>query len=460
MLIHRFHTTTLSINTYLIGDDTIKRAAIIDPTRDVEPYIKYAHQMGLEITDIIETHIHADFISGSKELKYRLNEQPTIHCSIMGGPEWTPSYLDKKVRHGDEIVIGSIRLKAFHTPGHTPEHLIWLCYDGARSLHTPCLAFTGDLLFVGSVGRPDLLGKQITEYLANQLYQSLFVALSQLPDFLEILPGHGAGSLCGKGLSNRPTTTLGYERLFNPFLVRLPFEDWIKNLQKDAPAIPINFQRIKKINVMGPQLLSKTTPSEKEKPLIIDVRGPEAYAEQHIKESINIPFSQSFCNWVSSLLDEDIPLGIVASSPIQLHETIKNLHLIGFDTIAMQMTWEDQKAKHLYPTDTLAVLDVEGLAEKINHPEEALYIIDVRTPSEWQAGHIKEAHHIELARVIEQMDQIPKEAFIPVICGSGYRASVIASLLKNHGFNAANVKGGMVAWKKAMLPLEKNHFAT
>lgn len=444
MLLHTFYTPGLSIYSYLIGDLHTKRAVIVDPTREIEPYIKFAEKEGLNITDIAETHVHADFVSGAKELKQRLNNKPIIHCSALGGEEWIPNYADKRVMNGDEIDLGGVRLQALHTPGHTPEHIIWLCYDQRRSQETPCLALTGDLLFVGSVGRPDLLGKSETAKLAKQLYHSLFDILAPLPDFLEIYPAHGAGSLCGKGLSARSSSTLGYERLFNPFLVKRPLEKWEELLESDIPAAPANFQRLKRVNLQGP--MKKTSDSS----LFIDVRSPEQFAKAHIAGSINVPLGHSFCNWIGSVISQETSFGLVVERQEQLPDLIAKLHLIGFDVIGQQLIWDESHLKTQFSIETLPLVDVDTLAEKLSQQ----YVLDVRTPAEWHAGHIPGAHHLELALVSENLNQIPKEEAIAVICGSGFRASIIASLLKRNGYqNVANVRGGMNAWNNANQPV-------
>src|SRR5437867_6302647 len=199
----------LAIASYLVADEKSKQAAVIDPVRDVEEYLRLAASNGnLKIEHILETHVHADFVSGAVELKARLNGAAQIHCSGMGGAEWTPKYADHVVRDGDEVRLGSIRLRALHTPGHTPEHICWELFDDSRSKDTPWLIFTGDFLFVGDVGRPDLLGEEARKQLAHQLYQSTFDRFKSLPDFVEVFPAHGAGSLCGKAIGSRRSSSL------------------------------------------------------------------------------------------------------------------------------------------------------------------------------------------------------------------------------------------------------------
>lgn len=449
MILETFYTPGLAIYSYLLGDAASRRAVVIDPTRNVEDYLAFARQQGLQITDIIETHVHADFASGAKELKHQLQGKPTIHCSAMGGKEWIPQYADHPIQNGDVLQLGGLHLQAVHTPGHTPEHVMWLCFDDARSRTSPCLAFTGDFLFVGGVGRPDLLGEDEVKKLASQLYHSLFTVLEALPDYLEIYPGHGAGSLCGKGLSARPTSTLGYERLFNPSLAKKPFEQWVGVLLQGIPAAPPNFQRLKQLNIQGSELLSEQSYHKGSAEMVIDLRHPEEYAKGHIKDSVNIPLGSAFSNWVGAVLTENVALGIVGNTADQIAEAERTLLLIGFDRIVQRVVWNDS-----IPSASLPLETVKRLADKLNATPERVYVLDVRTPAEWHSGHIKGAHHIELTNILKEMHRIPTSDDVNVICGSGYRASVVASLLKKQGYKTvANVQGGMSAWRSAGLPM-------
>lgn len=457
MLLHTFFQPGLAINSYLVGDADKKQAVMIDPARDVEPYLDYAKQAGLEISDIVETHVHADFISGSKELKHRLQNKPVIHCSALGGAQWIPSYADKHVMDGYEIHVGTVRLKALHTPGHSPEHVIWLCYDTTCCNDAPCLAFTGDFLFVGSVGRPDLLGEYATKEMVRDLYDSVFVKLSKFPDYLEIFPAHGAGSLCGKILNARPSSTLGYERLSNPFLVPQSIEKWSEWAVQDLPASPRNFQRIKKMNAKGARLLSEEGTGDEQPSLVVDVRNPELFAKAHIQHSLNIPRGASFCNWAGSVIAEDIPIELVVENLEQLSETIKDLKLIGLDRISRHIIWDDGQTAEEFPIESTPLATVETVEKKLESLGKSIYVLDVRTPSEWKAGHIEGAHLIQLAQLKENMHQLPKEAFIYTICGSGLRGSVAASLLLKYDYpHVANIAGGMNAWKKAGYALASN----
>ncbi len=457
MFFQRIFTSGLAINSYLIGDEKTKRCVVIDPTRNVVPYIMQAQNAGLDITDILETHVHADFVSGAKELKHQLNGKPRIYASGMGGSQSVPAYADQIVQHGFQLKIGDVRLEAIHTPGHTFEHVAWLCYDDSRSSKTPWFAFTGDCVFVGSVGRPDLLGENEVSALSSQSYHTLFDTLATLPDFVEILPGHGEGSSCGKSLKARPSSTFGYERLFNPYFKKESRDVWTKNLLKGLAPPPPYFQRVKKINLQGPSLLSslKTLKwhEEKEAPelnklFLMDIRHPESFASSHIQGSLNIPFSSSFCQWAGWMLPDKLPIGLIAESTCLYCEAVDQLRLMGFDQEIWVILLGKEKEKMESSLSSFKVMDAEEVAKQ------QLYILDVRTPEEWQSGHIPEAHHVELIHLETVCQQLPHDQSIALVCRSGIRASLAASLLKKHGFPLViNIRGGMQAWKQAGLPM-------
>lgn len=449
MYLHHILTPGLGINSYILGDKESKRAVIIDPTRQVVPYILNAQEEGFNITDIIETHVHADFVSGARELKHQLNEKPIIHCSGMGGEEWIPHYADRKVQHGDKLIIGKIRLEALHTPGHTPEHLCWVCYDESRSAESPWFIFTGDCLFVGSVGRPDLLGEKESRTLAKKLYHSLFDVLGILPDFVEILPGHGSGSLCGKSLGGAETSTMGYERRYNRYMKQTSEDEWIEEVLKGLPPAPRYFKKLKKVNVQGPPLVSSltnqlSTPQNQRGSdlFLVDIRLPEGFALSHIPGSINIPFSQTFYHWAGHFLPEEQPIGIVTENKHIISEVVNMLHMIGFDQEISFIIF-DPKENGLA---SFSMMDSTQLGQKIG--EELPVVVDVRTDEEWKTEHIPHALHFELDELESRINELNREAPTVLVCRSGMRASTAASLLEKAGFSSVfNLRGGMQAWK-------------
>jgi hydroxyacylglutathione hydrolase len=384
----------------------------------------------------------------------------------MGGKEWTPPYADHVVSDGDEVAIGSLRLKAVHTPGHTPEHVMWMVYDDTRSREVPWLVFTGDFLFVGDVGRPDLLGEEARRQLAHQLYHSVFDVLSPLPEFTEVFPAHGAGSLCGKAIGSRRSSTLGFERRFNASLKPATETEWTDRLLKGMPLAPPYFRRMKKLNAEGPPVLGAELPGQKrfsakevherlcEHCLVVDVRSKEAFAAAHIPGSINIPLGPSLPTWAGWVLPYDKRLLIVPSQPADVPTVVTHLIRVGLDQIGGYMedgldAWES----HGFEIAQLESLSVHALAEQLRGEDGARpFVLDVRTGSEWEGGHIEGAHHIHGGLLQERIGEVPTDRPVAVICGTGYRGSIAASFLKSRGYrDVANVLGGMSAWKAAGL---------
>jgi hydroxyacylglutathione hydrolase len=458
MFVKQFYEPNLAIYSYLIGDSLSKKCAVIDPHRLITPVVEFIQEDQWDVTHILETHVHADFVSGSRELKHHLGGRPLICCSPLGDKTWYPSYADQAVQEGDEIRLGShLRLQAKHTPGHTPEHIIWLGFDESRDIEVPRLAFTGDLLFVGGVGRPDLLGESQFEFLAKELYDSLFTRLASLPDSIEILPAHGAGSLCGKSMSTKSTSTLGHERQFNPSLQPRPQEQWIQELQKNMPTAPASFSRIKRINVEGPVLMSENYHSlihllsyQLTNTFSIDVRDPLSFAEKHMKNTINIPMGQQFCNWAGMIVPADFPLTFILPDSQMTEPLAQLLWLVGFEKIVGYRLWEEIIQDPEVDLESLPSIPPSRVLE------EPYLVIDVRSPAEWESGHIPNARHIELSKLLQAIPEIPKDQPIATTCGSGYRGSIAASLLRKGGFShVANIQGGMQAWEQAHLPVIK-----
>ena len=466
MLLYQRFIPGLAIASYLVGDERTGEAAVVDPTRDIGDYLTFAEENDLHIRHVLETHVHADFISGARELKARLNNEPVIHCSGMGGAEWTPRYADHVIQDGDEVKVGTMRLKALHTPGHTPEHVSWALYDDTRSKDIPWLIFTGDFLFVGDVGRPDLLGAEAQRKLAHQLYESVFDKLPVLPDITEIFPSHGAGSLCGKAISSRRSSTVGFERKFSPVLVQKPEEQWIGELMSDMPLAPPYFRRMKKVNQEGPAILGPELPGLKrvsakeihervcDKCLILDVRSKEAFAAAHIPGAINIPFGAQLATWAGWVLPYDRPIQLVVDNAAQVPEVVTHLIRVGFDDIQGYMqggmdNWETSG----YPLTTLSTISVQQLQSQLAESRDRTTVLDVRTDKEWNSGHIDGAIHIHGGKLQESFAVVPKNKPVAVVCGSGYRASIASSFLKREGYaDVTNVVGGMSAWKAAGLP--------
>lgn len=461
MLFYRRTIPGLAIHSYVIGDENTKECVVIDPVRDVEDYIAIAEKNGMEIKHILETHVHADFVSGAVELKARLNNVPKIHCSGMGGTQWIPSYADHVVQDGDEIKVGNLTFKAIHTPGHTPEHVMWALFENGEIQKL----FTGDFLFVGDVGRPDLLGKEEMEKLSHQLYHSVFSKLNTFPDKTEVRPAHGAGSLCGKSLGKAPSSTLGQEREVNPALKKKSENHWINDLMKEMPPVPKYFPRMKRVNVTGAPIIGENIPGQRaltaaelkseisKGSIILDVRSKESFAAAHVPGSINIPFSPQLATWAGWILPDNVPIVLILDDDAQLEHTVRPLVRVGFDNILGYLdggigAWENH-AEDIDHLKTISSHDLhEWLVKDPNH-----FVLDVRTDAEWNAGHITNAMHIHAGLVQSNLEKLPKDKHISIVCGSGFRASIVASLLMRAGFeNVSNVFGGMTAWKEEGFP--------
>ncbi|MEC7839825.1 MAG: MBL fold metallo-hydrolase [Chlamydiota bacterium] len=468
MFFYKHYTPGLAINSFIIADLKTRKCAIIDPTRDVHEYVAIIEKENLSLVAILETHVHADFISGALELKNNFSEKPKIYCSGMGGEEWTPKYADVVVSNGDELSLGEIRFKVVHTPGHTPEHIMWALYDDTRSSDVPWILFTGDFLFVGAVGRPDLLGKKEFELLSHQLYRSVFKTLADFEAYTEIYPSHGAGSMCGKSLASRSSSTVGYEKHFNESLQYLPETEWVENLMRDMPPSPPYFSRMKSVNVEGAPVigdkfksLKQLTPQELQEfslegATILDIRSKESFSSSHIPGSINIPFSVNIATWAGWKLKYDVPIILVTEEKMHLEEVVLNLLRVGFDTIEGCLeggisSWE----KEGLATNHITTYSVQDLA-KLLKEKASLRLIDIRQDDEWASGHIPTAEHIPLENIEKRIDELNKDDHIVVICGSGYRASIAASILKKSGrSHVSNVLGGMTAWQKESFPVDR-----
>lgn len=463
MLIRHFFTPGLAIHSFLVIDEASRKGAVIDPTRNIQPFLTAAAQEGIKITAILETHVHADFMSGAVDLKTALDGTALIYSSGLGGKEWTPGYADKILKDRDVLSLGSVRLEAWHTPGHTPEHVIWVAYDEKRSKEIPLAAFTGDLLFVGAVGRPDLLGPKAEEALAKQLYHSLFQTLEPLPDSLEVFPSHGAGSLCGKNIGAGPSTTLGYERKCNPGLEKKPFDLWMKSLQDEMPTPPSYFKRMKAENVMGAKLsaskqtLKNLAPEQvkvfRENAIFVDTRRPDEFSLASLPGAVNIPPSPMFPFWAAIAIDPAKEIVLIVENGDEAPPLIQALKLVGLDSISgvcalSQWSFEEKK-EMLKPAPQIDVEEVHSHLERY-------YVLDVRNDREWGAGHIRGSHHHELTHVLQQLDKLPLEKPIGVLCHSGNRASVVASLLaKRQGAKVFNIRGGIQEWLMAGYPVDK-----
>jgi hydroxyacylglutathione hydrolase len=458
MKIERFEVPGLAQYSYVVSDNG--EAVVIDAIRDVDRYTDYAASQGLKIANLVETHIHADFASGSIALAEATGAELAL-SAYDKGEHYRYAMPHRALQDGEGIEVGSVRLQALHTPGHTPEHLSFVLFDAERGANEPLALFSGDFLFVGSLGRPDLLGDEAKQGLAHELFRSLHERIPSLPDSVQVYPGHGAGSLCGSGMSDRAESTLGYERATN-HLFRLAESAFVEEILASVPPMPVYYPRMKALNSEGAPSVStlpggrSLLPSEvaalsrQEDVVLLDLRRPEAFGGAHIPGAINIGAGQNLSLWAGWLLDPDKRIVLVGESGDD-EASRRSLVRVGLDRIegflAQGMpAWIDA-GMGFARTTQLSTHEVE------RHSSESL-IVDVRSNKEWAEGHIAGARHIMLGELTRSCDKLPVDRPIIAVCGSGYRSSIAASLLARNGFSdVSSMGGGMSAWNQQDLPL-------
>jgi len=474
MLLERYYDDSLAQASYLIGCEQTHEAIVIDANRDVERYVRAAAAHRMRIRFVTETHIHADFLSGSRELAGVA--RATLLLSRHGGSDWSYRYAAgagaQLAGDGESIAVGKVRLDVLHTPGHTPEHISFLVTDTAAS-DRPMGMVTGDFVFVGDVGRPDLLERAANvagtmESAARELYASL-QRLRQFPDYLQIWPGHGAGSACGKALGSVPQSTLGYERLVNPAFQQTREDAFVRWVLADQPEPPRYFAVMKRLNRDGPPSPATARANLEAAPhldaaaiaaalskdhWVIDVRGSAEFAKAHFPGTINIPASKSLPTYAGTVLSYDRPVAIIATSQDQARTAFRQLALIGFDEVAgwasLDVLLQIKNAgKDL---DFVRLIEPRALAQRLD--TDGPRVIDVRGRTEWNDGHLPKAAHIYLGDLVERVNDSPRDEPIVVHCQSGTRSSIAASLLMARGFtDVTNLVGGLDAWRKAGLPV-------
>lgn len=452
----RVYDETLAQASFVIGDLKTKEAIVIDSQRDIDVYLEIAKTNNLNITKISETHIHADFLSGSRELKAVTNAE--LLLSDEGGADWRYQFPHTGLKDGSVIKIGQVELTVMHTPGHTPESITFLVRD-TKDSKTPTKAITGDFIFVGDVGRPDLLEKaagQIgsQEVGAKQLYASI-QKFSQLPDDIEIWAGHGAGSFCGKSLSNIPFSTLKNEKLLNPaFQFRNDEEGFVKFILDGQPAPPKYFAVMKHLNKVERPLLIQVPIHPKlnqqefqnaieNNLMIIDTRNRAEVAKGYIPGSLHIENGKSISTWLGSLVDYQEQI-VLISAENQMEDLTRKLMRIGMDNIYGFVTDLDQMNLPLKKSNFVSIDELKNYLVKKD-----VQIIDVRTESEYKAGHIKGVENIVLTSLETNLDKIKKDKPVIVHCQSGARAAIAHSILQKNGFDNISIySGGINEWVK------------
>jgi hydroxyacylglutathione hydrolase len=473
MFMQRFYDEKLAQASWLVGCQATGEAVVIDPSRDVEQYLEAAAKENLEIAHVTETHIHADFVSGVRELASRTGA--TMYLSDEGGEGWRYGFLDGgrsvRLRDGDVFMVGNVRLQVWHTPGHTPEHITFVLTDTAGA-DEPMGAFTGDFVFVGDVGRPDLLERAAgvagtMDGAARQLHASLR-RFRELPDWLQIWPGHGAGSACGKALGAVPQSTLGYEKRFNWAFSIEDEDEFVRAVLAGQPEPPRYFAEMKRINRDGPRVLGGALKPPRHEndailavidagEMVVDARRAGEHGRAHVPGTVNIPLNRAFTTWAGSLTPYDRPFHLLLEEGADaraVEEAAHDLAMIGLDRIA---GWFDGAAVGAWaaagrPIGTLDTLDTDAVAAALDSG--AAEVIDVRNASEWEAGHLPGVRNVPLPVLAERLDELPRDRPLIAHCQTGSRAAIAASLLHAHGFDAASYGGGFTAWSRAGLPVE------
>ena len=457
MFFKRFYDTDLAQASYMIGCQKTGECLVIDPIRDTRQYLDEAATQKLHITHVTETHIHADYLSGSRELAAQTGAK--LLLSDEGNADW--KYADwqncksEKLHHGDTFKVGNIKLEVKHTPGHTPEHLSFLVTDTPRG-DQPSLYFTGDFVFVGDLGRPDLLDEAAggidTRFVgAKQMFASLRDHFLTVPDFVQVWPAHGSGSACGKALGAVPSTTVGYERALAwwvPFVEKGDEEGFTAELLSGQPDAPLYYGRMKKQNKEGPALLGNVAPLKElsvsdvlgklqSGARLLDTRNKEAHQAAAPAGSINIPAGNTFETWSGWLVTPEHELVLLApagdAEPLR-----RRLWMVGLDNV----TGFIQTADHL-PTEDARPFP----AHELPRHKDAL-ILDVRNKTEYAEGHIPGAKQLHAGRLPWSLSELPRDKEIVVHCQGGSRSAAAASLLRTEGFNVTELAGGYEAWEK------------
>ena len=465
MIFKRFYDDNLAQASYMIGCETTREAIVVDPTLDTGQYVRAAGGERLKITHVSETHIHADFVSGARALADTTGGE--LHLSSLGGRAF--GYKDtvfqsaSRLKDGSEIVVGNVLLKALHTPGHTPEHVSFLVSDLQRGPDAVG-ALTGDFIFVGDVGRPDLLERAAgaagtMESSARELFASLR-KFRRLPDHLQLWPGHGAGSACGKALGAMPQTTLGYEKLFNWAFATSSEADFVAKVLEDQPVPPRYFAEMKQINRDPPSRRPQPEPkrlsqSEVESALsrgsrLLDTREAARFAAGHIPGALNVPYNKSFLNWAGALIPAETTLVIVTDADgdealTAIGENLKKIgrtQIAGFCGTEIVQEWKS-KGSPLEQTPSVRPADVQTMRGR------RAQIVDVRAPDEWRRGHIEGAIHIPLAALPDRIGEIDTSLPVVLHCKGGGRSAIATSFLQSRGVTtAANLEGGYERWVK------------
>jgi len=466
MLLRYFYDEKLAHASYVVGCQAKGEMVIVDPMRNIEPYLALAEKEKMQIVGALETHIHADFVAGSRELADRVGTK--MYISDEGDADWKYQNLEgiphQLLKDGDEFSIGNLIFKVMHTPGHTPESISFLLTDRGGVADKPMGIFTGDFVFVGDIGRPDLLEKaagiQGTSLSgAKAMFKSL-ERFKALPDYMQLWPAHGAGSACGKALGAVPSSTVGYEKQFNWAMQFDDEQKFIDALLDGQPEPPYYFAVMKRVNKVGIELLKNLPPVKvvssyeevaqllEDGKQVIDTRPAEDFAQGFIAGTLNIPDNNSLTNWAGWLVDYTKPLYLLIN-PSQLDDILIALRSIGIDNVVGygDVTKVLEEANVLESYDNITPLEAKPLIES-----EKVHVLDVRNQTEYDAGHIENAQHIMVGTLSKRLDELQTDKKIVVQCQGGARSAIAVSVLKANGIhNIVNLTGGYMAWQQEVM---------
>lgn len=471
MFLRHIYNSDLAQASYLVGCQRTGEALIVDPNRDIYAYIDLAEREGLRITAITETHIHADFLSGARELAEATGA--TLYLSDEGDADWKYAFASDAgavlLHDGDVIEVGNIRVRAIHTPGHTPEHMSFLLTDAANA-DQPMGIFTGDFVFVGDVGRPDLLERAAgiggtMEAGARNLFDSL-QAFKQLPAFVQVWPGHGAGSACGKALGAVPQSTVGYEKLFNWALTITDRDEFVAEVLAGQPEPPAYFAQMKRLNKEGARSAS-SLPAPRSLALadleqalsdgmtVVDTRSKESFSAGHVPGTIHIPHGSSFINWAGWLVSYDRPFGLIVDDGL-VDDAVRMLRLIGLDDVAgywapdVLSAWQEKHG----PLEMMESMSPAELHARLG--QDGVTVLDVRGSSEYAEGHIPGSLHIPAGYLSKRLDDVPEDEPVVVHCQTGIRSAIATSVLQAHGRkNVIDLPGGFSEWESSGYGVER-----
>lgn len=453
--IHPFVDTALGNSAYLIGSHETKKGILIDPLRDVDRYLHAASELGLTLTHVLDTHLHADFVSGNREIAHQTGAVIGASAEAKVGFEHHPLTEDSV------IDLGAFQIRVMATPGHTPEHISFLIVEPDNK--TPSALFSGGALIVGGAARTDLLTPELTQPLARQLYQTIHKKLLKLPDELEVFPTHGAGSFCVAPVSSDRTTTIGRERAANPLALAGSEEEFVRRALAGLPSYPTYYKYMRGVNQKGARILGgvpalKPFSASEVKALmddgvvVLDVRHNTQFGAGHIPNAYGIRVDAPLVTWAGWMIPFGSRILLVAEDSAQRSEATRQLIRIGYDDLVGYLEGGIEAWAREYPVETVQSMDARELRERLNE----VALVDVRMKSEWEAGHIPGAIHFEGGRIAWEELPFPKDKPLAIQCASGNRSMAAISVLKRRGYrNVIQAAGGINAWKMRGFEIER-----